>query len=246
MKTDLRTVIWKETRSLFRQRGSRTRALLTLLTPVAFFSVYGPWSMGRDWATDPLSIIAAVITPMLIVTLVIPDSIAGERERHTLPTLLASRLPDRAILFGKALHAVGVAWAVTLVTLLLGLVTVNVVHWDGRVLFYDPTVLGAVVSLSLLTAVLATGVGVFISLRAKTVQEAQQLLAAAVLGPITLLGPVVLVLSEATDLSLIDKVASLDGEMLLAGTVAVLLAIDAMLVFLAVRRFQRPRLIGDR
>jgi len=243
MKSDIRTVIWKEARSLFRQRGSRIRALLTLLTPVAFFAVYGPWSAGPDWATDPLSIIAAVITPMLIVTLIIPDSIAGERERHTLPTLLASRLPDRAILFGKAVFSLLIAWGVTLLTLLLALVTVNLTHWSGKVLMYAPTVLVAGVSLSFLTAAMTTGIGVFISLRASTVQEAQQLLAAFVLGPITLLGPVVLIVSQTTDLDLIDRITRVDGELLLAAALTALVIIDGLLAFLAMRRFRRSRLI---
>jgi ABC-type Na+ efflux pump permease subunit len=243
MSTDLRTVMWKETKSLFRQRGSRIRALFTLLTPVAFFAFYGPWSAGPDWTTDPLSIMAAVITPMLIVTLVIPDSIAGERERHTLPTLLAGRLPDRAILFGKALFSLLVAWGVTLLTLLLALVTLNLAHWSGRLLVYDPTVLIAGVSLSLLVAAMTTGIGIFISLRASTGQEAQQLLAASVLGPITLLGPIVFLVSQTTDLDLVDRIAQMDGELLLAAAIAVLLIIDGLLVFLAGRRFRRARLI---
>jgi ABC-type Na+ efflux pump permease subunit len=186
---------------------------------------------------------AAVITPMLIVTLVIPDSIAGERERHTLPTLLAGRLPDRAILFGKALFSLLVAWGVTLLTLLLALVTLNLAHWSGRLLVYDPTVLIAGVSLSLLVAAMTTGIGIFISLRASTGQEAQQLLAASVLGPITLLGPIVFLVSQTTDLDLVDRIAQMDGELLLAAAIAVLLIIDGLLVFLAGRRFRRARLI---
>lgn len=243
MNTDIRTVIWKEARSLFRQRGSRIRAVLTLMTPVAFFAIYGPWSAGPDWASDPLSVIAAVITPMLIVVLIIPDSIAGERERHTLPTLLTSRLPDRAILFGKALFSLLAAWGITLLTLSLALLTVNIVHWTGRVLIYDPTVLVADVSLSFLMAAMTTGIGVFISLRASTVQEAQQLLAAFVLGPVTLLGPVVLVVSETTDLDVIHQITRVDGELLLAAAVAVLVIIDGLVAFLAMRRFRRARLI---
>jgi ABC-type Na+ efflux pump permease subunit len=40
----------------------------------------------------------------------ITDSIAGERERQTLETLLASRLPDRAILLGKVAAITLLGW----------------------------------------------------------------------------------------------------------------------------------------
>ena len=68
--------------------------------------------------------------------MMIPESFAGERERHTLGTLLASRLPDHAILLGKVAVAVGYAWVMTLMLLLVSLVVVNVTPWDGQVLLY--------------------------------------------------------------------------------------------------------------
>ena len=46
----------------------------------------------------------------------IADGIPGERERHTLETLLASRLSDRSILLGKVMAAVptaGASWSST-------------------------------------------------------------------------------------------------------------------------------------
>ena len=53
----------------------------------------------------------------MMVSSLVADSFAGERERHTLETLLASRLPDRAILAGKLLVPVAVAWGAALLAL---------------------------------------------------------------------------------------------------------------------------------
>ena len=50
----------------------------------------------------------------------IGDAIAGERERHTLETLLASRMPDRAILLGKVIAIVLYAWGMGVLSLLPG------------------------------------------------------------------------------------------------------------------------------
>lgn len=46
---DILTVMWKERKGLFRQRGSRARALFGLLVPVAVLAIYMPLSMGREW-----------------------------------------------------------------------------------------------------------------------------------------------------------------------------------------------------
>jgi ABC-2 type transport system permease protein len=121
------------------------------------------------------------------VGITIPESFAGERERHTLNTLLASRLSDRAILFGKMGISIVFAWGVTLAVLLLSLVTVNVAHWDGELLLYTPTVVIADLVLSFLMATLFASAGVLISMRSETAQQAAQILMAIFLVPIMLL-----------------------------------------------------------
>ena len=64
----------------------------------------------------------------------IADSFAGERERHTLETLLASRLSDRAILFGKIAACIAYGWLMAMLCVLVGTITENVSHWEGQVL----------------------------------------------------------------------------------------------------------------
>jgi ABC-2 type transport system permease protein len=103
------------------------------------------------------------------------DTIAGERERHTPETLLASRISDRAILLGKLIAIVGYAWGIVLVSLLIGVVSANLAQRLGRWIFYAPFgLLLEALALSLLTSVLAASVGVLISLRAATSRQAQQ------------------------------------------------------------------------
>ena len=102
MRQDLLTVIWKERQGLLFQRGGgRMRAIWLLFVAIVMIAILLPLQMGEEWLTTAWSLIAALILPLLLVGTAVPESFAGERERHTLPTLLASRLPDRAILFGK-------------------------------------------------------------------------------------------------------------------------------------------------
>lgn len=244
MNGDIRTVAWKEWKSLFRQRENKLKALLTLLMPIAVFAVYVPWDAGEHWTSGGASIYAAIAIPILTVLLTVADSFAGERERHTLATLLASRLPDRAILFGKAAFSIGLAMAMTLVILATALLTVNFAHWDGALLLYTPKIVLIDLGLSFLFAALATGAGVLLSLRSASVQEAQQTLAAALLLPPAILGPILLLISRARPelrpRVLLGHLGETGGLMIFFG---LLLLLALALFALAMARFQRAKLI---
>jgi len=240
MTADILTVMWKERKGMFRYRGSRSRFLLTLMTPI-LMAVFFPLQAGPEWVGDLDSVFIAVFIPVIMVAITIPDSFAGERERHTLGTLLASRLPDRAILFGKLAVSVAFAWGVTLVALLLGLVIVNVAHGEGKLLLLTPTIAFADLALSFLLATLAAGAGVIISLRSATVQEAAQTLTAIFLLPPMLLGFVLMALSDQVR----EVVGSLNGTQVLIIVVAVLLVLDLAVHAAAMARFQRARLMLD-
>jgi len=246
MFSDIVTVMWRERKGLLRYQGSRTKAMLSLLIPVVMLGVYLPLQIGRALVEGPWSLLASVFVPMMMVGMTIPESFAGERERHTLGTLLASRLSDRAILFGKVAVAVGYAWGMTLVLLLVSLVMVNVTHWDGQVLLFTPIVALANVALSLLMASLVAGLGVLISLRASTVQEAQQTLMTATLFPLVLLQMIpVLLLNVVPDgrVRLRELVAAANPTQIILIIMAVLVALDLALLVAAMVRFKRARLI---
>jgi ABC-2 type transport system permease protein len=124
VSTDLSTVAWKEWRSLM---GGRARRQLLIIGGVlAAMSLIFPIEDGRGWVSDPVGMgILGIVMPMLVVSVIVPDAIAGERERHTLATLLASRLPDRAILHGKLGFAVVTGWLTGVAMLLVALIAAN-------------------------------------------------------------------------------------------------------------------------
>ena len=78
MLDDILTVMWKERKSLFRFRGSRSRFLLTVMAPVLFAIVF-PWQWGPDWVEEIPSILLSSIIAVLLVGMTIPESFAGER-----------------------------------------------------------------------------------------------------------------------------------------------------------------------
>jgi ABC-2 type transport system permease protein len=248
MLKDILTVMWKERRELFTERETVRGTLAVFLGPLIMLAALGilaPWQVGPAWVETPLSIVPALFVSLMFGGMT-AGSIAGERERHTLETLLASRLPDRAILFGKVAIAVCFAPASALGTILLGLVTVNIAHWDGGLLLYAPTVLVADLLVSVLTATLSAAMGVFVSLKAATVRQAEQNIMALLAGGSMVLtfGPI-LILRTAPGLEarFAELVTGLDVTHAVLGLLIVLTALDIGFLAAAMRRFQRARLI---
>ncbi|UCC63816.1 MAG: ABC transporter permease, partial [Anaerolineae bacterium] len=171
----------------------------------------------------------------------VPESIAGERERHTLETLLASRLPDRAILLGKLIVPLAVGWGATVLCLLISLVVVNVAHWEGEILFYTPPIALGSLALSFLMAALTAGAGVCISLRTATAQEATQILTAIILIPPMVLQVLPLLFRDQMK----QFIDSVNGPQLLAIVLAVLAVLDVVVLLGTVARFRRSRLSLD-
>ena len=244
MKDDILTVMWKERKGMFRVKGRRSQTLLTMLSPI-FLAIYMPWSAGVEWVERSMSLLLAIIVPFILVGITIPDSFAGERERHTLPTLLASRLSDRTILFGKIATSVAFGWSVTLLVLLISLITVNVTHWEGRVLFFKPSLLFADLAVSFLMALFTAGLGVLFSLRSSTVQQAQQMTMSVMMLPAIVLqfGLLFVLKSESTRNTLEATLGALSFGQLVSIIVGVLGALGALLLLATMARFKRARLI---
>jgi ABC-2 type transport system permease protein len=219
---------------------------LTLIVPAISIGIVMPLVMGQEFLTTGWPLLVSVAFPLIVVGMTIPDSFAGERERHTLATLLASRLPDRAILLGKLGLAIASGWALTLIILLVSMGAVNVVHWDGRIMFYRPGIALAHVVVSLLMSGFVAGLGILISLRSATVQGAQQMLFGVLLTPLTLLQLVPMLMmsvvpnGQALFSTLVKTISS---PSFVAVVLSFWLAVDLVLLTVTAARFKRARLI---
>lgn len=243
MIRDIKTVVWKEARTVTRSPGSKSRLLFALMVPIGYFGVVAPLMSGPDFVERLEPWFITVVLPLLTVVMTAPDSFAGERERHTLRTLLASRLPDAAILYGKVLYAVFAGLVLMLATLLIALITLNIANWGDGLLVLSPGRFGVMLVVAILLSLMASGAAVLISLRASTVQQAQQTLVAVVFLVPTVLGPVAFLLLEtgASDVivGIFDALGSPLGQ---AGMLGGLVILTTVLLWLVRARFQRHRL----
>ncbi len=249
MIADVWTVFWKEWKEFLLAPGSLRGNVQHQLLLIFVFAVFLPLETGRTLVNSPLALGYWASVPMMLVNSMVADAFAGERERHTLETLLSTRMPDRPILYGKVLAAVAYGWGATMVSQVFGLIVVNVVHGHGQLLLYPPSVAVAGVVLSLLIAGLAASVGSLVSLRAATVRQAVQTLSIVTLlfWLVPMLGLTLIPTVPATGALAPADVAlrAADRAVALVILTAVLAAIDMGLLAAAAARFKRSRLVLD-
>jgi len=244
MIEDIRTVLWKESKGLLRYSSKRGKALLILITPIAIFGVIFPIQFRQEWLTSYWSLAVAVVTPMMLIATTIAESFAGERERHTLETLLASRLPDQAILLGKMLASMLYGWGITLLLLLFSLIVANALEWQGGFQLYETNILWQDLAASLLMAGLVTNLGVLFSLRSATVQSAAQSIMLALFMPLLLLQAVVFLLPSFISVDIIKKkLELLNFVSIISIILLVLVVLNIAFFFGAKARFTRSKLI---
>lgn len=244
MIADILTVAWKELREMLTFGDSRGRNKLSLLVILAIFGVVIPLQSGREWVTSPISAMVWAWMPYMWVYSVVADSFAGERERHTLEALLATRLSDRAILFGKLLAALAYGFTLTWAILLVSLVTINVAVSGGGLLLFTPLMtLGALV-FSILISGFSASIGVLVSLRASSVRQAQQWMS---FGMLILFLPFMFVqfIPRAWLESFGNTLTNADPVQIAIWAAVVVLVIQVVLLGIAMRLFQRSKLILD-
>nr|PZN36597.1 MAG: hypothetical protein DIU70_14315 [Bacillota bacterium] len=182
---DLMTGLWKEWRELRATGGLRSAACY-----VALFGLFLRWRFGSVWLASPTTMLAWAWFPLFLVGYQIADAVAGERERRTLETLLASRPPAWAVLGGKLLAVLLYVCGIVVGSATLALVVINLtVAAEGLVLFPPPMMLLLVAGTALAGTVVAL-IGVLVSLRSATVRQAQQRLGVAILA--AFIGPMLL------------------------------------------------------
>lgn len=253
--SDVGTVLWKETREAYLRKGRPSQAAWSAASLVLLGGVVVPFVAAGlmrdvdDADAERLLVTAIVVgggmIGALFVGLTLPPSIvldqfAGERERHTMETLLAGPLPDRAILWGKLLVPVlGAASLATAMGLLQGLVLLALVGSGGILALLLAPAFGLA---ALAVALPASAAGAAIGIKAKSVKAAQQtyglLLVPFFLGAQALIGV------GLSPLARRGTVGPASIALIVVGGLLAYALVTGLCVLWADRRFRRPRLLG--
>jgi ABC-2 type transport system permease protein len=239
MVIDIFVIVRKEWKEMFLQHGGIPGGLLNQFILVALLGVIMPWMSGRSWLTDPIVPLSWTWLPILLSLSMVADAFAGERERHTIETLLSSRLPDRAIVLGKLLAAILYAWGIAEVGLLLAVLTINLTHPAPLWAFYPPQIFLGCLLVPLLTAGLTSGLGTLVSLRAAGVRQAFQQLSIGMMVLFVLPMMLLQFIPSAWKANLAAAFQGVDMLSLLILVGVGVLFLDVTLAAAAVRHFRR-------
>jgi ABC-2 type transport system permease protein len=242
MINDVATVIWKEWKELIaRSTQSRAEMRKTIAVGIVILGII-IWR-SAFLANNLASLAVPTLVLMQFLAGIMADSFAGERERHTLETLLASRLSDLSILIGKILAGVLLVSGLMLSTVGLGVLSAYV-QGAARVTISVTDVV-AIFGLYLLVCTVVSCAAVLVSLRASTVRQAIQTLAWSMM---ILFFLSIFALSRLTPDWRVTLFRAMAGEHLLRTEIiaaAILSGLVAILFAAARLRFQRARLILD-
>ena len=243
MMHDVWTVARKEWLEIIDQLLRFKRGGWSVLLIVGFLGVVSPLQMGESWLSSPLMFFYWPLLTSSMTSTLIADAIAGERERHTLETLLASRLSDSAIIAGKILAAVMYGFAFATTNLLIGWCVVNLKFSAGELLTMPAPRVGALLALIGAGSFFISGVGVLVSLRATTVRQAQQTFGVILL--VLMMTPVLFVQFTSVDFQsrVLGGATRLGVEALSFRAAAALGALAVVLNLAAIGRFKRGKLV---
>ncbi|MCC6318695.1 MAG: ABC transporter permease subunit [Gemmatimonadaceae bacterium] len=238
MIRDTWTVTHKEWMEIMDQFAHVRRGGWSILLVVAFLGIFVPLQLGPGWANLTIMFFYWPFITSSMTSTIVSDSVAGERERHTLETLLSTRLSDASILLGKVIAAVLYGYAFALSNLAIGLITVRVAFGERAEWMSAHRLVSLLVLLGT-SATFVSGLGVLVSLRAATVRQAQQLFGVILLVATMIPVAAVQFVPEASRARISARLGDLGVEGVawwISGTCAVLAAI---LLLIAVGRFRR-------
>lgn len=172
-----------------------------------------------------------LVIPLMVSAVLAADAFAGEKERRTIETLLHLPITERDLFLAKVLGSFAPAVAITWSGAILYCVIANIIAWPvmHRVFLPFAQFTVMIIWLAPAVALLALGLLVVVSSRAKTTQEANQLGGAVIL-------PLIFAAAAQTSTLLLAPVP------VVVAFGAVVWIIGLWLVWFNSRRFTRDRL----
>jgi ABC-2 type transport system permease protein len=221
---DSLTVLRKELLERFGEWSSFKGALVQSSIIVAVLGVVLPFSREQVLVDAGATAISYFVFPQILSASVAADAFAGERERRTLETLLATPLPDRAIVLGKAAVAVLFAGAISAVSLLLASLVASGARSADTLFIPSAALLGGTLVAGLGSGAVIAGISIALSMYVPVARSGQQLMSMIAIfgGSFTFY-----VLSHHHVISSVAVLWKLDGLVCAAG--ALLLAVATAL-----------------
>lgn len=250
MMENLSTMLWKEWKEYMVRGNSKIDNFLLLVGfpvfLVLFFGVYFPWSTGSILLGSIFSLMTYMLFPIVFVTGLVMESFIGERREHTLETLLASCIPDNAIVLGKVVAAFGYVSIPLAISFVIGLAIIAISRGVSSIFNTMMTLELGIFIISILACLLSAFISALASLKAKTMIDAQIFFIAIVFALVvaTIIAPlVVLSLIPAEWKNWVINTVSINVFNILIISIAVIMAFNLVFYMVAIRSFKRTRMV---
>lgn len=163
---DTLTVIRKELKELIALSGFR-RVIFRILFFIAFMGIVLPLKWGENWLNSYIIIYYWSWLSCFLIIGPAANSIIKERFYGCFEVLLSSRLQDNSIYIGKILSSMIYSFSILLISIVLGLITLNIV--SEKDIFQNYSLLALVfgLTISILTMFIWGAISFMVSLRIK-------------------------------------------------------------------------------
>jgi hypothetical protein len=132
----------------------------------------------------------------------------------------------------------------TLITILVNLITVNLFFWQGQIVIYPPVLLAVILLITLQVSVFSAGLGIVISLRSATTRAAQQTMSILIF---VLIIPLLLLsfLPPMTLAGIGALLSTIHVAQIVMIAILILFVVDGALIMFNIAQFRREKLIRD-
>ncbi len=167
--------------------GNVIPAWLKLLLFSIIFGIILTLVAGAAWPARLLAVLIWAWLPLFLLVGDVADTFAGERERHTLEMLLASRLSEEVIVLGKVLAVTAYGWLYMLLSAFFALLVAAFVYGFESLALLSLGQSIVVIGFALAVSWFFGTVGVIVSMRASSRHHARQVLGSGMLVILILL-----------------------------------------------------------
>ena len=218
MFKDIVTIIQKDLKEILSTRGNRKTGLISLGIMVAVIGIFMPMQSGTAWFTEPILPLVWSWFPVFLMISMVTDSIAG------------------AVVYG---------WSISVIGNLVATITINISQPEGGIKFYSLDLFLMLLLLPLAFGVLMSSIGVLVSLNAPTARSAYQKLSLVMLALWFLPMFAINFLPEEFKGSVNQFISNTNMIQVATIGIIIVLLLDGFLIWFAMQRFKRTKLILD-
>lgn len=171
-----RAVLWKDLRELVLGGGKQTIGIFVSSAVFVAAAVAQSFVIGSYTPAVLLVLFLSFLGVALTGVSLAADAVAGERERHTLETLLAMPVSGAALYWGKMSAMLMIGLGNTLAIGLGGILVVTALFGEWSKIGFALGLLPLVLLGGTLVGLLLASIGLIVSARSRTMQQAQMIM----------------------------------------------------------------------